>query len=77
MAGGWVDFFDCVYGSRQFMAEPLSFGSLHSKLFTVLENKAHEPVKPTPAEMRAVKAWIDLNCPLWPDYKYRPDRPGG
>jgi hypothetical protein len=26
--------------------------------------------------MRAIKAWIDLNCPLWPDYIYRPDRPG-
>jgi hypothetical protein len=25
--------------------------------------------------MRALKAWIDLNCPLWPDYTYRPDRP--
>ena len=25
-------------------------------------------------EMRAIKAWVDLNCPLWPDYQYRLDR---
>ncbi len=26
-------------------------------------------------EMRRVKCWIDLNCPLWPDYIFRPSRP--
>ena len=24
--------------------------------------------------MRAIKAWTDLNCPLWPNYIYRPER---
>jgi hypothetical protein len=26
-------------------------------------------------EMHRVKCWIDLNCPLWPDYLFRPSRP--
>jgi hypothetical protein len=26
-------------------------------------------------ELRVLKAWIDLNCPLWPDYHYRAERP--
>jgi hypothetical protein len=25
-------------------------------------------------ELRAVKCWIDLNCPLWPDYLNRSER---
>ena len=25
-------------------------------------------------ETRRVKCWIDLNCPLWPDYQFRLDR---
>jgi hypothetical protein len=24
--------------------------------------------------MQRVKCWTDLNCPLWPDYIYRPLR---
>ncbi len=32
-------------------------------------------VLPDRAELRAIKTWIHLNCPLWPDYEYRPDRP--
>ncbi len=27
--------------------------------------------------MRRVKCWIDLNCPLWPDYIFRPNRLAG
>jgi len=27
----------------------------------------------TKEDMRAFKTWIDLNCPLWPDYS--PNRP--
>ena len=27
-------------------------------------------------EMHRVKCWIDLNCPLWPDYIQRDLRPG-
>jgi hypothetical protein len=40
----------------------------------VLADEHHEEVRWTSPEMRAIKAWIDLNCPLWPDYIYRPDR---
>ncbi len=74
--GGWVHYFDYTWGIRPFKAEPLSFGTLQSKLWKVLEDKDHKQVALTKDEMRAVKAWIDLNCPLWPDYTYRLDRPG-
>ena len=75
IAGGWVDYFDCIYGARHFKAEPLSFGSLKSRLFVVLDGKQHKEVTLKPDDLRAIKAWIDLNCPLWPDYTYRFDRP--
>jgi hypothetical protein len=74
--GGWVHYFDLTYGMRHFKAEPLSFGTLQSRLWTVLADKHHEEVAIDEPGMRALKAWIDLNCPLWPDYIYRPDRPG-
>jgi len=74
--GGWVHYFDLTYGMRHFKAEPLSFGSLQSRLWTVLADEHHKQVSLDEAQMRAIKAWIDLNCPLWPDYIYRPDRPG-
>lgn len=74
--GGWVHYFDYTWGIRPFKAEPLSFGTLQSRLFEVLKNKNHEKVALTNEEMQAVKAWVDLNCPLWPDYTYRLDRPG-
>ena len=75
VTGGWVDYFDWIYGARPFKAEPLSFGTPKSRLFTALAQKQHEKVTLKPDEWRALKAWIDLNCPLWPDYRYRPDRP--
>ena len=37
----------------------------------------HNDVRLTVEERRRVKCWIDLNCPLWPDYRFRPDRPAG
>jgi len=74
--GGWVHYFDLTYGMRHFKAEPLSFGTLQSRFWTVLADEHHKEVSLDKAEMRAIKAWIDLNCPLWPDYIYRPDRPG-
>jgi len=74
--GGWVHYFDFTYGMRHFKAEPLSFGTLRSRLWKVLADKDHEEVTLDEVGMRAIKAWIDLNCPLWPDYVYRPDRPG-
>jgi hypothetical protein len=76
IAGGWVHFFDFTYGMRHFKAEPLSFGTLRSRLWQVLADRDHREVPLDEAGKHALKAWIDLNCPLWPDYIYRPDRPG-
>jgi hypothetical protein len=75
VSGGWVHYFDWHYGARHFKAEPLSFGTLQSRLFQALEQEQHAEVTLKPKELRALKAWIDLNCPLWPDYRYRADRP--
>ena len=74
--GGWVHYFDFTYGMRHFKAEPLSFGTLQSRLWEVLADKQHQEVRLDEVGMRAIKAWVDLNCPLWPDYIHRPDRPG-
>jgi hypothetical protein len=76
ITGGWVHYFDFTYGMRHFKAEPLSFGTLRSRLWQVLADKNHKDVVLDAAGMRAIKTWTDLNCPLWPDYLYRPDRPG-
>jgi len=76
ITGGWVHYFDFTYGMRHFKAEPLSFGTLKSRLWKVLADKNHKEVSLDEFGMRAIKAWVDLNCPLWPDYIYRPDRPG-
>jgi hypothetical protein len=54
---------------------PLSFGVLQSRLVKVLE-AGHHQVSLTPDEWHAIKCWIDLNCPLWPDYQLREERPG-
>ena len=76
ITSGWVHYFDFTYGMRHFKAEPLSFGTVKSRLWKVLADENHEEVSLGESEMRAIKAWVDLNCPLWPDYIYRPDRPG-
>ena len=73
IAGGWVHYFDFTYGLRHHKADPMTFGTLKSRLRQVLEADHYE-VKLSEAELRAVKCWIDLNCPLWPDYQFRPDR---
>ena len=72
---GWVHYFDFTWGREHNRAEPLSFGTLQSKLWKVLD-AGHYGVKLTRDEMHRVKCWIDLNCPLWPDYQFRPNRPG-
>jgi len=53
---------------------PLSLGTLKSRLWEVL-NAGHHDVVLTDDEMLRIKTWIDLNCPLWPDYKNRLERP--
>jgi hypothetical protein len=73
IAGGWVHYFNWSYGVRPSKAEPATFGTLKSKLWHIL-NKGHHDVELTRDEMRRVKCWIDLNCPLWPDYIERTKR---
>ena len=74
IAGGWVHYFDYRYQLRHHKAQPLEFGTPKSRLWPVLD-RGHYDVRLSRDEMRAVKCWTDLNCPLWPDYKYRLDRP--
>jgi hypothetical protein len=71
---GWVHYFDFTWGSEHNKAEPLTFGTTQSRLWKVL-NTGHHDVKLMRAEVHAVKCWIDLNCPLWPDYIQRDLRP--
>ena len=54
-------------------APPRSLGTVKSKLWKVLE-KGHHDVALTQADMRAIKTWVDLNCPLWADYVQREKR---
>jgi hypothetical protein len=70
---GWVHYFDYKYGREHSKAEPLTFGTLKSKLWTVLDD-GHYNVRLTNDEIYRVKCWTDLNCPLWPDYTFRPER---
>ena len=74
VSGGSVHYFDMTYGARHFLAEPMSFGTLHSPLFQTLTDERHRDVKLATNDLRAIKTWIDLNCPLWGDYRYRPER---
>ena len=70
---GWVHYFDWNYGQRHYKAAPLTFGTVKSRLFQVLA-AGHYQVAFTPEESLLVKTWVDLNCPLWPDYINRPER---
>ena len=70
---GWVHYFDYTWGREHNKAEPLTFGTVQSKLWKVLE-AGHHDVRLTRDEMHRVKCWTDLNCPLWPDYIFRPNR---
>ena len=72
--GGWVHYFDCDWGREHHLAAPLSFGSVRSRLWEALGKGHPEEAKLAREEMYAVKCWIDLNCPLWPDYLFRPER---
>jgi len=74
IAGGWVHYFDMTWSLRHNKAAPRTFGTLRSKLWALIET-GHYDVKLTRDEMHAVKCWIDLNCPLWPDYTPRDQRP--
>ena len=72
---GWVHYFDMTWSLSHHKAEPLTFGTVKSRLWQVLD-RGHYDVQLTRDEMHRVKCWIDLNCPLWPDYLERKLRPG-
>ncbi len=72
---GWVHYLDYGYNSGgNEKAQPMTFGTLKSRLWEML-NAGHHDVELTTEEMRRIKVWIDLNCPLWPDYELRESRP--
>ncbi len=71
---GWVHYFNFVYSVEHRKADPATFGTLKSKLWKVLDD-GHYDVALTTEQERRIKCWTDLNCPLWPDYQFRPDRP--
>ena len=75
IAQGWVHYFDFGWNSGgNEKAEPLTFGTVKSKLWTVLDRE-HFGVTLTREEKRRVKCWIDLNCPLWANYIDRYKQP--
>ncbi len=73
IVGGWVHHFDFQWGQEHHKANPLTFGTLKSKLWPVLD-KGHYDVELTLEEKRRIKCWTDLNCPLWSDYQFRGER---
>jgi len=73
IAKGWIHYFDYTWGREHSKAEPLTFGTVKSRLWKILD-AGHHDLQLTSQETRRVKCWIDLNCPLWPDYIFRPDR---
>lgn len=74
ISAGCVHYFDMSWGRHHEKARPLSFGTVQSKIVRTLE-AGHNDVTLTGPEMQAIKCWIDLNCPLWPDYRHRLTRP--
>jgi len=72
---GWVHYFDYTWGREHSKAEPLTFGTVKSRLWQVLD-PGHYEVQLTAQEKYRIKCWTDLNCPLWPDYQLRSLRPG-
>jgi hypothetical protein len=70
---GYVDFFNLGWGVHHTKTDAMTFGTLKSKLFQVLEAGHHDVVL-TEDEIHALKCWVDMNCPLWGSYRYRKDR---
>jgi hypothetical protein len=72
---GTVHFFNYGYQAGvPDKAAPYTFGTVKSKLWTILKDRSHRDVKLTPNQLHAIKCWIDLNVPLWGDYAFRPER---
>jgi hypothetical protein len=75
ISGGWIHHVDCGYNSGGCeKLPPLAFGTVKSKLWELL-SAGHYDVDLTSDQMRSVKCWTDLNCPLWSDYQNRLERP--
>jgi hypothetical protein len=76
LKGGWVHYFNCGWHERHSKAEPLTFGTAKSRLWAALAEKHRDrDVGLTADESQAIKCWTDLNCPLWPNYVHRSQRP--
>jgi hypothetical protein len=73
--GGYVHHFSMNWHLRHTKADPLTFGTLKSRLFAALADSRHADVRLTAEQMHALKCWVDLNVPLWPDYMHRMSRP--
>jgi hypothetical protein len=72
---GLIHYVDCGWNSAGCeKLAPLTFSSLKSPLWTVL-NAGHHDVQLTDDDILRIKTWTDLNCPLWPDYQDRDQRP--
>jgi hypothetical protein len=75
VSGGWVHYVDCGWNSGGCeKREPLTFGTVKSKLWPLLD-AGHHGVELTRDERHRLTCWTDLNCPLWPDYIERSRRP--
>lgn len=72
---GAIHFFNYGYQTGvPYKAEPYTFGTVKSSLWTILKDVNHRDVKLTPHQEQAIKCWTDLNVPLWGDYAFRPER---
>jgi hypothetical protein len=70
--GGYVHHFNWGYQAGiPTKAEPYTFGTVKSRIWSILKDENHKEVTLSQDEERAIKCWIDLSCPLWPDYKQR------
>ncbi len=70
--GGYIHHFDWQWqGGVPTKAEPLSFGTIKSRLWSILEDANHRENPLSQDEKRAIRCWTDLSCPLWSDYTQR------
>ena len=75
LASGKVHYFDYDYQMGvPNKADPYTFGTSKSELWSILADENHTKIVLTPPEKEALKIWIDLNVPLWGDYAFRPER---
>lgn len=69
---GDVHYFDYTWGGgKTTKADPYTFGTAKSKIWSILKDENHRSVLLKSEEEQALKCWIDLNLPLWGDYQQR------